>query len=169
MNKKIRLHIGCGSQIKDGYINIDEFNPKADLRKSILDLDFNGNSITTIEGYMVFEHLSFFEAQQFLAKAYNMLKRGGNIIVEIPDIEKVARLIICFSDNAYFINNGAFGLRGIFGAPLTKMTIGDYHKWGYSPTSAKWIFENAGFTKIRISDGYSHCYPLRDMRIEATK
>ena len=31
------------------------------------------------------------------------------------------------------------------------------------------IFEEAGFREITISDGVSHGYPIRDMRVEAVK
>ena len=89
--------------------------------------------------------------------------------MECPDLEKVSRLTLVFADNAEYLRNGAFGLRGFFGEPTDHMVTGDYHKWGYTPVSALKMLQECGFTRIGISDGFSHCYPLRDMRMEAIK
>jgi Uncharacterized protein conserved in bacteria len=164
-----KLHIGCGNCILPGYTNIDEFNPKADVRASILDIVYPDGSVDIIEGYMVLEHLSFFELKKFLGIAYRMLIKGGRLIAEVPDLEKVSRLILAFADDAEYLEQGAFGLRGIFGEPKPGMTSGDFHKWGYTPSLARKYFNEAGFSHVTISDGISHGYPLRDMRIEAIK
>ena len=49
------------------------------------------------------------------------------------------------------------------------MTLGDYHKWEYTPALAEKMVRDAGFAQVAISDGNSHSFPLRDMRIEAIK
>jgi hypothetical protein len=165
----IRLHVGCGDDIKPGYINIDEFNPKADERKAIQALDYPDNSIERIEGYMVLEHLSPRDALAFVRNAHRMLQPGGVLILECPDLEKMARLTLIFGDDPEYLELGAFGLRGVFGEPTDHMTVGDYHKWGYTPSTAARLVRQGSFTKFTISDGLSHCFPLRDMRIEAIK
>jgi hypothetical protein len=161
------LHIGCGSDLKPGYVNIDEFNPAAERQIPIQELDYPAASVERIEGYMVLEHLSLADARAFLRAAKWMLKPGGSLILEVPDLEKVARLILQFADDPEYLERGAFGLRGIFGEPRAGMTLGDYHKWGYTPSLARRLLGEAGFTDVVIEDGVSHGYPLRDMRIEA--
>jgi hypothetical protein len=165
----LRLHVGCGSDIRVGYINIDEFNPKADLQRPIQELSYPDNSVERIEGYMVLEHLTPAEARAFLRNAYHMLEPGGILVLEVPDLEKICRLILLFANDPAYLEKGAFGLRGIFGEPMERMTLGDYHKWGYTPTLAERMLRDAGFSQVTISDGFSHCYPLRDMRVEAIK
>jgi hypothetical protein len=165
----VNLHIGCGDEIKPGYVNIDEFNPNAELRIPIQAIEYPEDSVDRIEGYMVFEHLSLADARTFLRKANNMLRAGGILILEVPDLEKVCRLILQFADDPRYLETGAFGLRGFFGEPRPGMTMGDYHKWGYTPVYFRRLLEEAGFSRIEIKDGTSHCYPLRDMRIEAIK
>ncbi len=164
-----KIHIGCGSDIKDGYINIDEFNPNADVQKPIQELGYPDDSIERIEGYMVLEHLNPFEARAFIGRAYQMMEPGGILILEVPDLEKVCRLILAFADDAEYLNTGAFGIRGLFGEPTDHMTKGDYHKWGYTPATLLRLVREAGFSQCRVLDGVSHLYPLRDLRIEAVK
>ena len=165
----LKLHLGCGNDIKPGYINVDEFSAGAQLRAAIQDLDFPDNSVECIEAYMVLEHLSPENASRFANNAYRMLEDNGRLTLECPDLEKVARLILAFADDPAELDEGPFGLRGIFGEPTPAMTIGDYHKWGYTPSSATRLLENAGFRRIVVSDGTSHGMPIRDMRIEALK
>lgn len=165
----VKLHIGCGNDIWEGYVNIDEFNPKADLKTPVQGLNYPDNSIERIEGYMVLEHLSFTDARLFLVNAYRMLEKGGTLVLEVPDLAKVARLILIFADDPEQLEKGPFGLRGVFGEPTNHMTVGDYHKWGYTPALAEAMVREAGFSQAIISDGISHRYPLRDMRIEAIK
>lgn len=165
----LKLHLGCGSIIKPGYVNIDEFNPSADVKKSILELDYPDCSVELAEGYMVLEHLDLFQARKFISNIYRMLQPGGRFILEVPDLEKVCRLILFFKDDAKYLETGAFGLRGIFGEPTPNMTVGDYHKWGYTSSSLVEMLKSGGFSKCEVSDGYSHNYPIRDVRIEAIK
>lgn len=165
----LNLHIGCGDDIKPGFINIDEFNPRAEQQIPIQAINYPNNTVDLIEGNMVIEHLALHEARKFICKAHQMLKTGGQLILEVPDLNKVCQLILVFSEDPEYLEKGAFGLRGLFGEPKPKMTIGDYHKWGYTPTTIKTLLLEAGFNRITISDGMSHCYPLRDMRVEAIK
>ncbi|MHB8628331.1 MAG: class I SAM-dependent methyltransferase [Aggregatilineales bacterium] len=165
----VKLHVGCGGDIKAGYVNIDEFNPKADLQLSIQALNYPDNSIEQIEGYMVLEHLSPQDALAFVQNAHRMLHPGGRLVLEVPDLAKIARLLLIFADDAEYLDDGAFGLRGVFGEPTQHMTVGDYHKWGYTPATARRLMHRGGFRQFSISDGLSHNFPLRDMRIEAVK
>ena len=165
----LKLHIGCGSDIKPGYVNIDSHNPAADSCTAIQEIDFPDGSVDRIEGYMVLEHLSLADARAFLRNAHRMLRPGGCLILEVPDLEKVSRLILQFADDPEYLEKGAFGLRGIFGEPKPGMALGDYHKWGYTPSMARRMLAEAGFAAVEIRDGTSHGYPLRDMRMEATR
>ena len=165
----LKLHVGCGDNLKPGYVNIDEFNEKADLVIPIQKLNYPDDSVDRIEGYMVIEHLSPWDARDFVRNAYRMLRRGGVLVLECPDLVKVCRLIVALSGDPDELEQGAFGLRGIFGEPRREMTIGDYHKWGYTPSTLTGLVRRAGFSEVAVGDGVSHNYPLRDMRVEAVK
>jgi hypothetical protein len=165
----LKLHIGCGGHILPGYINIDEMDPRADVRLGLQSIEYPEGAIERIEGYMVLEHLTPADAKAFIRKAYKMLQPGGVLVLEVPDLSKVSRLIVAFEDDPAQLENGPFGLRGIFGEPKPGMNLADHHKWGYTPALAVSMLKEAGFSNPVVSDGMSHCYPLRDMRIEATK
>jgi hypothetical protein len=118
---------------------------------------------------MVLEHLSPADARAFVRNAHRMLQLGGVLVLECPDLEKVSRLVLVFADQPEYLEKGLFGLRGIFGEPTDHMTPGDYHKWGYTPTTAARLLREAGFEQFTVTDGMSHLCPLRDMRLEAVR
>ena len=165
----LKLHVGCGSQRKPGYVNIDAFDPAADLRIPIEAIDYPPNSVEIVEGYMVIEHLDRSAAEQFVHKAFAMLVPGGRLILECPDLVKVARLVLEFEDDLAMLEDGAFGFRGFFGEPKENMTAADYHKWGYSAKTLSALFFRAGFRPVLVGDGASHGYPIRDVRVEGVK
>ncbi len=165
----LRLHVGCGSDIRPGWVNIDAVNPAADRRCRIQDLDYANGSVERIEAVMVLEHLSLADARAFAANAHRMLAPGGVLAVEVPDLAKVCRLVVMLADDPWQLEHGAYGLRGIFGDPITHAAPEDSHRWGYTPASLTALMQAAGFTEMTITDGMSHGYPLRDMRMEARR
>ena len=82
-----------------------------------------------------------------------MLEPDGQLILECPDLEKVSRLCLIFADDPEYLDKGAFGFRGFFGA-RTPTTSGDYHKWGYTPSTAAQLIKKGGFCTVRSLMGF---------------
>lgn len=87
----VKLHIACGKNYKDGWINID-INPKVrkdfciDVKKG---LPFPDNSVDYIFNEHFIEHLSYDRGLFFLKEAHRILKPGGVIRTAFPDIDKI--------------------------------------------------------------------------------
>ena len=45
MGKPVRLNIGCGDDIRPGYLNIDPFAEESDLRMEAAKLGFDDHSV----------------------------------------------------------------------------------------------------------------------------
>jgi len=85
----MKLNIGCGKTYKEGYINIDAFDSTvADKIMSANDLIFSSNSIDEIQSIQLIEHIGLFNAIYALSEWFRVLKPGGNLIIETPNIEK---------------------------------------------------------------------------------
>src|SRR5215831_11145736 len=53
----LRLNLGCGTNVKQGWVNVDLFNPQADLQLDLRELwPFADNSVCHIYSEHVFEH-----------------------------------------------------------------------------------------------------------------
>ena len=83
----IKLNLGCGPNRKGGWVNIDLFDPKADLRLDLREpWPFPDNSASYIYSEHVFEHFEFHvEVPHFLGEAFRVLKPGGIFDVIVPD------------------------------------------------------------------------------------
>jgi predicted SAM-dependent methyltransferase len=89
-----KLHIGCGQNIKLGWINID-LSEFADIRLDVREpLPFPDASATVVYSEHFFEHLSFEEGTRFLRESIRVLVPGGLISIGVPDAESTLRLYV---------------------------------------------------------------------------
>lgn len=97
----LRLHLGCGKNNMEGYVNIDYppdrhsiMETKADAYAEIKELRFPDNSLDEIRLHHVFEHFNRVEALGLLIRWHRWLKVGGVLHIETPDLEGSARTIL---------------------------------------------------------------------------
>ena len=83
-----KLHLGCGSRILDGWLNVD-IEP---CSAQVLRLDatqpfpFADNSFDYLFSEHMIEHLNFPQGQQMLAECRRVLKSGGVLRIATPDL-----------------------------------------------------------------------------------
>lgn len=105
-----KLNLGCGENVKPGWLNVDLFKDTADLRLDLREpLPFPDGSIAFIYSEHVFEHLSYpqthdsmgwsletpgspSEALQLLRESFRVLVPGGTFSVGVPDAERAVAL-----------------------------------------------------------------------------
>ncbi len=88
----LKLHLGCGSNHIDGWVNIDLVSTAADLPWDLrYPLPFPENSVFAIFHEHLLEHLQFPAAATFLRECYRALRPGGVLRVAVPDFGRFAR------------------------------------------------------------------------------
>jgi len=86
-NKSRRLHVGCGKNYFNGWLNAD-INPRADLILVIeKKLPFSIGSLDRIYSEHVLEHVSYETGVFFLKEAFRTLRTGGIIRIAMPDLD----------------------------------------------------------------------------------
>jgi predicted SAM-dependent methyltransferase len=86
----LKINIGCGKIIKKDYINIDVIDfPGIDLKCDIRKLPYGKESVDEILANDVLEHFGRLEWRSILAYWYSLLKKGGVISIQTPDIIKL--------------------------------------------------------------------------------
>jgi predicted SAM-dependent methyltransferase len=87
----MKLHLGCGTKIIDGYVNVDirqELN--CDIVDDIKTLTtFQNNVAEEIYACHVLEHFSRHEYKEVLIRWFEVLEKGGILKISVPNLEKV--------------------------------------------------------------------------------
>lgn len=157
----MRLHLGCGKKILQGYINMDA--TCGDVQGDIRDLSaYQDNSVEEILAVHVWEHLWVQGVISVAREWLRVLIPGGKLILEMPSREKVFYLIRSGVD----ANN--LTLWAMFGDPNTIRTEQDLHKWLWSSYEVRGVLQAAGFKETFVLEPEYHV-KIRDMRVEAIK
>lgn len=122
----MKLHLGCGANYIDGYVNIDypqsEHNHvrvRCDQYADITTLSFDEGSIEEIRLHHVFEHFGRVQALAMLVKWHMWLEVGGKLWIEVPDLDGCADDILHEPDY------------GIMMSAIRHMVGDQTAKWGY--------------------------------------
>lgn len=157
---KIKLHLGCGTVHKDGYVNIDLRNDIPGTVDLVADcfkpLPYSLGTIDEICSYHLIEHVDEPNFKRLLNYWKSLLKPGGKLIAETPNVIALAKRLIKVYDEEGLTRPGYVygchskeGRQGIFN---------DNHLWGFSQESLKQYFEEAGFMNVVVGEGtdYHH-------------
>lgn len=96
-NESIKLHIGCGKNYFEGWINIDnnsDFNiSKLDLNWDLRNgIPFKDNTVDYIYNEHFLEHLDPQEGLLALKEFKRVLKSGGVLRIAMPDLKEMINL-----------------------------------------------------------------------------
>ncbi|HBI16893.1 MAG TPA: hypothetical protein DDY52_01920 [Candidatus Moranbacteria bacterium] len=98
-NEKIMLNIGCGTDYKQGWINIDN-NSENNIKKLDLKWDlrcalpFPDDCVDFIYSEHFFEHLTVDEGKKSLRDFFRVLKKGGVMRTSMPNLKDVVEMYL---------------------------------------------------------------------------
>jgi len=184
----IKLHIGCGKNHLDGWINCD-IRDDADVYWDLLsdNLPFKADSIDYIFSEHVLEHFRLHDAINILKKLHQILKPDGKIRIVVPSLES---LITGYLNDPEFLdtNNKLFPEKKLaFNAQLINQTFYNFgHKNMYDKQLLIFAMRSAGFNQNKLSfleDGvvksdmfknigrriYKETSSVHNLNVEATK
>lgn len=146
----MKLHLGCGQNHLDGYVNID-FPPSehtvqeksvADEYHNILELNYKKRSVDEVRLHHTFEHFTRPVAYALLTSWSSWLKPGGIVHIEVPDFDRTALNVLNpLTDQ----RERGVGLRHIFGSNEADWAV---HYEGWSPKRLKGCLEHFGFEPV---------------------
>lgn len=169
----VKLHLGCGPDKRAGWINIDT-NAAAvpDIVGSVERLpQFENSSVDVIEACHLFEHLTYTQAKHALVEWARVLRPGGELLLELPDLDACVRILGKHQDERGF----DLGLIGIFGWPpaIDEEGAPQIHKWGWTRESIAAALREVGFEHVEfgpITQTWRVAARVgRDMRLRAVR
>lgn len=89
----LKLNIGCGNNILDGYVNIDVRKTNKDVVVAdAQNLPYENGSVDEILAKGVYEHISFRQSKALLQHWVSKLKEGGELTIITPSLQGVMDL-----------------------------------------------------------------------------
>lgn len=168
----VRLNLGCGDKILDGFVNVDlaenwsgrSPDVVADITQR---LPFNDNSIDEIHAYHVLEHIDRWKVPECLRDWVRVLRPGGRLILELPCLDKILSLYQYFNGRDENPPE-RLTLWGLYGDP-NYCNPAMMHRWCYSKNELTILLEmEVGLVHIAQSEPQTHI-SIRDMRITGKK
>ena len=152
---QLRLHIGCGSRLLQGWLNCD-YDPQS-FSTFFLDatqrLPFDTNSVSAIHCEHMLEHISFLDGQALVGDMYRVLEPGGVLRLSTPNLQKVLDLRSFESEASRYITwaTDAFALPSLpsrYGAVVNNLFRSWGHQFLWDPVDLRHVLEQAGFRMI---------------------
>jgi hypothetical protein len=172
--RPVRLNLGCGDKILPGYVNVDVVEARAGMRPDVVcDLHrltpFEDASADEILSVHVVEHFWRWEIRDVLREWVRVLRPGGRMIVECPNIQSACQTFL--ENPAQYSREDQDGQRTMwvfYGDPAWKDPL-MIHRWGYTPESLKALLGEVGLKDVRQEPAQFKLREPRDMRIVGNK
>ncbi len=146
----IRLNLGCGNDIREGYINCDLYNEKADRKMGVEKLEFQDGEVDEIFASHIVEHFDYYAIREILKEWKRVLKPGGKLIIETPDfLESCKRFVLLQEDKQYTM----------YGHFFAKSWVpGETHKFLYTKRELYLLLDEIGFKDIDFEEPTMHTH-----------
>lgn len=156
--KKIQLNLGCGLEIRKGFINVDKFyteeqikklNPK-DVEKGgvfiqadILKLPFKDNYADYVELMNTIEHFPMKNVINYIKEIYRVMKKGAKLVILTNNMDGLALDWLDLSIHPPFdpkkYNDVAETIYG------NQNAGGEIHLCPFTPSFMDYVLSQAGF------------------------
>jgi SAM-dependent methyltransferase len=172
----MRLNVGCGRHAGlEGYTNIDvQRSPKAkcdpDIFADAKSIPLPDGCASEVMAIHLFEHFHFWDVPVVLAEWRRLLKPGGLLVLEMPDVRKCAKNLLRLIDGPDVKSLDSLAMYGLYGDPRDADPW-MCHKWGWTPKTLRPVLKAHGFGAFKEPEPQWHAIgrQLRDFRIEARK
>jgi len=145
---KLKLHLACGHDYDDSYINVDLYAPedaRCDIRFDVQKLPYPDNSVDEIKAFHIIEHFHFFEIQEVLKEWNRVLKPGGKLWLETPDFLESCRSFVEGSSTMNTEDWRVLLYNHFFAHPWVP---GQTHKFLFTESQLRTNMSWAGFSKV---------------------
>lgn len=147
-----KLHIGCGGDFKDNYINVDLYDLSVcDIQDDIITLEkFPDNFASEIFHMHVMEHIDYEQGLKAVKNWYRVMAPGGKLEFETPDADETFRMWLEMDYHKRWeqVQNLWLGYRmQIWG---TQDAPGMQHYILYDKERMKRMLEEVGFKDVSV-------------------
>lgn len=95
--QSLKLNLGCGKDIREGYVNVDIHNNDPSIvyeDLSHLPWKWGDESVDEILMLDFLEHFPYSKTVSILEEVHRILKMGGFVDIQVPDFSELSRAIM---------------------------------------------------------------------------
>ncbi len=167
----LRLHLGCGTNVLPGWVNIDRVARAPGVVTDIdpTTLPYPDGSVTEVLAEHLFEHFSFAEEGLVWPEMARVLRPGGTLTLEVPDFEWVCGRFLQAHDGwrAFYIVGAADHYGGCGRALDQRWGIlqtmffgnqngaGQFHRSAYTEGKLRALAAHLGFAAIAVETRFN--------------
>lgn len=156
----VKLNIGCGDKILPGYTNIDAVDRAGhspDIVADIRAIPLPDGCASEVLAVHVIEHFYRWEADAVVAEWVRLLKPGGKLVLECPDLAHACHAFLSGAPDPW-------SMWVFYGDPAWKDPL-MCHRWGYTPETLGRLMESAGLERVQREPAMFKMREPRDMRM----
>lgn len=146
----VKLNLGCGPSIMEGYINIDtDALDERVVQMNILDLNYPENSVDEIYAKDIIEHLPLEKSVKAILHWGKLCKSGATLFIQTTNFKKILEAYQAGIWNLQTLCYMLFaGRNWVTGESKNE----DWHKSTYDLETLTRIFEAAGFRVFKYEE-----------------
>lgn len=145
-HRSLKLHLGCGSNLLEGYVNIDKYYPHADRVMDVVKLDYPDGSVEEIFTSHMIEHVPLSDFLLMLREWKRVLKSNGRLVIRCPNFELYLKMWLEGDENYRW----GEGLNVILG--MQDRGPGYQNRNMFTARRLKALVEQAGFGVLRCEE-----------------
>ena len=162
----MKLNLGAGKMRLPGFVSVDiQPHPKAgapDIIADVRRVPLQDACADEVHAYHVIEHFARYEANALIGEWTRLLRDGGRLVLELPNLEAACRNLLAGMDDQMSM----WPIYGDWNHRDPYML----HQHGYTPKTIKTLLVECGLKDICVLPPQTHGRRVnRDMRVEATK
>ena len=168
-----KINFACGYKMWDGFFCVDAVeHPQSKRPPDLLHaLEFDGTRLINplplddgcadeLHSIHFLEHVYQWEATAVIQEFRRLLKPGGLLVLELPNVRKAAKNLLANKPDQEC-------MWALYGDPRDADPY-MAHRWGYTDATLQALLKNNGFPKTKIMPPKWHGKRAhRDMRVEA--
>lgn len=165
--RELRIHLGCGSRLFGGWVNVDACPGKGvdlvwDLRER---LPIRDSAAKAIYSEHVLEHLQKHDAVKLLNECIRILQPGGMLRIGVPDaavyMQAYANGQWAFFEELKYLGGAVAPLSSPIDVINQMFRMGGHHLFAWDFQSLSTVLTGIGFRNvIRWNAGASSCAEL---------